>query len=117
LRRIATAAVALGVLGACGGGGGSDPIAVGDRVFHGIGTCAICHGDALQGTTMGPALLDARYGRSTLPDSAIEKAIHDGVAAKRTEYGPMPRRPEVSERQIDAVIAYIRSVQQEHGVR
>ena len=121
MRLLAAAVVAL-VLVACGGEGSNEGlserelVAKGDRLFHGKGTCAVCHGANLGGTVMGPPLVDVRYAPSKLPDQAIHDAVRNGVQPKNWDLGPMLALPHVSDADIEAIVAYVRSVQREHGI-
>ena len=121
-RRLAAAALvatlaALGV--ACGGDDGGDPAtlaAKGDQLFHGEATCATCHGPDLQGTGMGPPLLDAIYQPDHHPDDAIRSAVQNGVQPHHWDFGPMPALTHLDGGDIDALIAFIRSVQRDAGL-
>jgi mono/diheme cytochrome c family protein len=124
VRAAAGIAVAL-LLAACGGGDGDgnvgldehELVAKGDRLFHGTATCAVCHGADLRGTPMGPSFLEPIYAVSTLPDQAFHDAVRNGVEPKNWDLGTMPALPHVSDADIEAIVAYVRSVQQENGIR
>jgi len=47
--------------------------AAGNRLFHGVGSCGACHGDAGVGTADGPALVDGRW---ELGDGSYEWLVH-----------------------------------------
>lgn len=105
---------------ACGdddSGGGGDLVARGDRLYHGEGTCQTCHGPDLRGTTMGPTFLDEIYAPGHHPDASFHAAVQDGVQPHHWDFGPMPALPHLSEDDVDAIVAYVRSVQEENGIR
>lgn len=115
--RVAVAAATL-ILTACGGGSSSpeDPVARGDELFHGEATCEVCHGPDLQGTTMGPPLIDRIYAPDHHPDASIRRAIQNGVQPHHWDFGPMPALSHLDDEDIDALIAYIRSRQEAAGI-
>lgn len=123
MRRLLTTIVLATVLAAgCGGGGGSggsgaDVVAKGEDLYQGEGTCATCHGDDLKGTPMGPPFLDAIYAPSHHPDAAFVNAVQRGVQPHHWQFGPMPPLPHLSEADIEAITAYVRSVQEANGIR
>lgn len=113
--RLAVLALTVAVaLAACGRGGG-DPVAKGDALFHGNGTCATCHGPNLEGTVMGPSLLDPRYDAAVLGDEQIRAAVRNGVRFKNWQAGVMPALPHLDDDDIDAIIAFVRSEQRSEG--
>lgn len=73
--------------------------------------CASCHGAALEGTTVGPPLTDGRYALPGFPDASIAAAITGGADERNWDFGPMPMVGGLSDREIAAVIAHVRSVQ------
>ena len=119
--------VMAAVLSACGSkGSDSDSqssapltpeqlIARGHTIFQ--STCAVCHGDNLSGTSMAPSMLQPAFAPGQTPDIAFANAIQRGVPQKRFTKGPMPAQPSVAAKDIPAVIAYVRSVQQANGIR
>jgi mono/diheme cytochrome c family protein len=123
LRHVVAALVLALAVTACGGGGDDvsldehQLVAKGDRLFHGEATCQLCHGSDLRGTVMGPPLVDERYAPSKLPDASIHDAVRGGVQQRNWTFGPMPALPHLSDDDIDALTAYVRSVQQENGIR
>lgn len=101
-------------LAACGGDD-ADPAARGEALFRGEGTCATCHGPNLEGTVMGPSLLDPRYDESVFPDDEIRAAVRNGVQPKNWDLGVMPALPHLDGADIDAIIAFVRSQQRAEG--
>jgi mono/diheme cytochrome c family protein len=107
------------LLTACGGGSGgsTDPVARGDALFHGSGTCATCHGADLNGTSMGPSFLQALYAPSRLTDRAVHDAVANGMQPTNWSFGPMPALTHLDDDDVDAILAYIRQIQQQNGIR
>jgi mono/diheme cytochrome c family protein len=114
---IVAAVVALVIVS--GGGGSDEPpepgspeqVALGEQVF--TQSCATCHGEGLRGGLAGPPLLHEIYAPDHHPDSAIRSAIARGVQPHHWEFAAMPPIPNLSDDDVEAVIAYIRSVQRE----
>lgn len=117
-------AVAIVVLvAACGGDGGSDGTtgsngasgpADGAEVY--ARSCASCHGEDLRGTDEGPSHLSMVYEPGHHTDGGFRAAIEQGSRAHHWNFGDMPPVPGLSDEEIDAVIAFIRDQQEEHGL-
>jgi mono/diheme cytochrome c family protein len=116
-------AVALVVLGAilvaslvaCGGATGAVDTGPGSGQQLYAQSCASCHGTDLGGTDLGPPLLSIVYAPAHHPDEAFRSAIVNGVAAHHWEFGPMPPLTGLGDADIDAIIAFVREVQQREG--
>lgn len=122
-RRTLERALALFVAGsafvACGGDDGNgdgptDPIAKGSELFQ--ANCSLCHGTDLRGTQTGPPFLDPIYAPNHHPDEAFFAAVENGVQPHHWDFGPMPPQPAVSEEDVEAIVAYIRSEQEAAGI-
>jgi mono/diheme cytochrome c family protein len=115
MRTAVVLAVALAVtaLGACGGAGTSDPAAAGEALFRGSGACATCHGPNLEGTSMGPSLLDVRYHQPDFDDASIRAAVREGVPDGSLGFGVMPALGHLDDDDIEHLIAYVRSAQRQ----
>lgn len=121
--RLATIGLGLAVLfgatacssggDAAKGGGGTDADSEGAQVYQ--ESCASCHGSDLRGTDQGPSQFSVVYEPNHHSDASYRAAIVDGVVAHHWGFGDMPPIEGLDDRQIDAVIAYIRSQQDEHG--
>ena len=57
------------------------------------------------------------YEPSHHPDESFRNAVQQGVQPHHWEFGPMPPVPGVQGEDIDAVIAYVRSLQREAGIQ
>ena len=122
LRWVAALSAAL-VLASCGGGdagsgeeaaGNEKLIAEGKELYE--GTCAACHGMDLRGTGTGPPFLDPVYAPNHHPDAAFYTAVELGVQPHHWKFGPMPAQQHISDDEVTAIIAYVRSVQTAEGV-
>jgi mono/diheme cytochrome c family protein len=114
---VVAAVVALLIVSGDGGSdeppeaGSPEQIALGEQVF--TQSCATCHGEGLRGGLAGPPLLHEMYAPDHHPDSAIRTAVARGVQPHHWEFAAMPPIPNLSDDDVEAVIAYIRSVQRE----
>ena len=95
---------------ACGGGQQDD----GATLF--AENCARCHGDAGDGTNMGPPLVHKLYEPGHHPDFSFQRAVKHGVIAHHWHFGDMPPVAGLSEDEVTQIIAYIRGLQREGGI-
>ena len=111
------------VLSACGG---DDPVAAppesvvplaadadGASVYQ--ARCASCHGEDLRGTDKGPSQLSIVYEPNHHGDESYRSAIRNGAAQHHWGFGNMPAVEDITDDQIERVITYIRTQQQELG--
>lgn len=77
--------------------------------------CASCHGDDLRGTDKGPSQLSIVYEPNHHGDNAYRAAIRNGVAQHHWGFGNMPVIEDITDEQVELVIAYIRTQQQALG--
>lgn len=94
--------------------GSPEQVALGQEVFD--QSCATCHGPAAGGGLAGPPLTHEMY--EGLTDADIRAVIEQGKAPEnwpRFEAGMTPV-PGLSVSEVDAVSAYVRSVQREAGL-
>jgi mono/diheme cytochrome c family protein len=120
LPAVVALAVGGGTLACSGGSDGSDLDATGDAAdVDGAAvyaaSCAVCHGEDLRGTDTGPSHLSMVYEPGHHPDDSFRAAIAQGAAAHHWDFGDMPPVEGLSDAEVDAVIAYIREQQEEHG--
>ena len=124
----AVAVAALAGVAACSdsdsdgdaGGGGlgagdeqADDLALGEEVYG--EACASCHGSDLRGTDRGPSHLSIVYEPGHHPDESFRSAIREGSPAHHWTFGDMPPVDGLDDEQVDAVIAYVRDVQEREG--
>ena len=108
---VATALVVLSVLIlACG----SQQQDVGKQLF--ADNCARCHGEAADGTNMGPPLVHRLYEPGHHPDFSFQNAVNNGVISHHWEFGDMPPVAGLSDSEVTQIIAYIRDLQREGGI-
>lgn len=93
--------------------GSAEQLAAGKAAFA---VCAVCHGKDLRGTAMGPPFLSPIYAPDHHPDAAFRTAVANGVVPHHWNFGPMPPLPEVSEAEVEAIIAYVRDQQRRAGI-
>lgn len=79
-------------------------------------SCALCHGERGDGTQTGPPLVHVIYEPGHHPDASFRNAVKNGVPSHHWSFGNMPPRPELSDGDIDDVIAYVRALQREAGI-
>jgi mono/diheme cytochrome c family protein len=115
--------VAAVALGACGGEepdapaaqGPQDPVSAGERAY--VANCASCHGVGGAGTDVGPPLVHIVYEPSHHDDDSFRRAVADGVVPHHWEFGPMPAFPAVPDKDVEAIISYVRALQREAGIQ
>ncbi len=79
--------------------------------------CAECHGENAAGSEKGPPLVHKIYEPGHHGDAAFYLAARNGVRAHHWPFGDMPPRPEVSDPEMAAIVAYVRELQQANGIR
>jgi mono/diheme cytochrome c family protein len=77
--------------------------------------CASCHGADLRGTDRGPSHLSEVYEPSHHPDESFIAAANVGVRAHHWNFGDMPPVKGLTDEQLEAIVAYVRSVQEREG--
>lgn len=113
--------IGLGVfLAACGS---SDPsptaapvggdLAEGEALY--AANCASCHGADLRGTERGPSHLSIVYEPNHHGDDSFRSAMSNGAPQHHWDFGAMPPVAGLSADEQDAIIAYIRDVQEREG--
>jgi mono/diheme cytochrome c family protein len=114
---VAFTAGAVLVLAACGGeepSGETVAAAEGAAVWE--ANCAACHGPQGEGTTVGPPLVHEVYEPGHHSDESFRRAMQQGSIAHHWGFGDMPPQPQVTEAEMEAVIAYVRDLQREAGI-
>lgn len=122
VRRVRRAAVwavsGAAMLMACSSPSESEP-ATPAMVEQGSGlyeaSCASCHGSDLLGTDQGPPHLSSVYEPGHHSDDSFRAAIAVGVGQHHWGFGPMPPVEGLTEEEVDAIIAFVRSEQETRG--
>lgn len=80
--------------------------------------CAACHGDNAAGREgAGPPLVHIIYEPGHHSDASFFIAAKNGVRAHHWRFGDMPPVDGISDDEIAKVIAYVRALQRENGIR
>lgn len=88
----------------------------GQTIFE--ANCAACHGKNAAGREgAGPPLVHIIYEPSHHSDASFFMAAKNGVRAHHWRFGDMPPVEGISEDEIAKVIAYVRALQRENGIR
>lgn len=77
--------------------------------------CASCHGFDLRGSDNGPSQLSIVYEPGHHGDDSYRSAIRNGVGQHHWAFGNMPAVPDITDEQIERVIIFIRTQQDELG--
>jgi mono/diheme cytochrome c family protein len=102
------------LLSACGDNGDSASGAPDGAALY-AANCASCHGSDLRGTAKGPPHLSIVYEPNHHSDESFRRAIEQGVRAHHWDFGDMAPIPGLTAAQIDAIISYVRSMQEREG--
>lgn len=95
-------------------GSASEQVVQGEELYQ--TNCASCHGSDLQGTNKGPSPLSIVYEPSHHGDDAFRSAVANGAVQHHWPFGDMPPVPGLSNTEVDAIIAYVRDVQEREGL-
>ena len=87
----------------------------GEQLFN--ANCARCHGAGAQGTDQGPPLVHRVYEPSHHSDMAFYRAVQQGVTAHHWQFGNMPAIGDVSPSEAGHIVAYVRQLQRQAGIR
>ncbi len=79
--------------------------------------CSKCHGKNAAGSENGPPLVHVIYEPGHHGDGAFFLATKQGVRAHHWRFGDMPQQQDVTETQVEAIVAYIRALQVANGIR
>ena len=79
-------------------------------------TCAKCHGKNAVGTDKGPPLLHRVYNPGHHGDAAFYRAVKLGSPQHHWRFGKMPPQPNVTDKQVAAIIRYVRELQAANGI-
>ena len=78
--------------------------------------CAVCHGQALEGTNAGPTFLSRIYAPGHHADISFIFAVERGVRAHHWDFGNMAPVEGLEHEQVLAIIAFIREQQAAAGI-
>lgn len=78
--------------------------------------CAMCHGPTAGGTEQGPPLIHRLYVPGHHGDAAFVLAAMRGVPQHHWNFSNMPPVPDVGERSLQQITAYIRELQRANGI-
>jgi len=78
--------------------------------------CAQCHGSYGAGTDKGPPFVHAVYNPGHHSDASFARAVAQGVRQHHWRFGDMPAQPQVNQAQLDAIVRFVRAVQQANGM-
>ena len=94
---------------------GEGDAAAGEVAFN--ETCAACHGPGAVGTDEGPTFLDSIYAPGHHADGAFLAAVRLGVRQHHWRFGDMPLQEGLTDQDINNIVAYVRQLQAESGLR
>jgi mono/diheme cytochrome c family protein len=77
--------------------------------------CASCHGRDLRGTSKGPSHLSVVYEPGHHPDESFRVAVREGARQHHWDFGDMAPVEGLDDNELQAVIEFIRSKQEENG--
>lgn len=78
--------------------------------------CASCHGTNAAGSDRGPPLIHDIYNPGHHGDGAFFLAAQRGVRQHHWGFGNMPPQPQVSQTEMQAIVQYVRELQQANGI-
>lgn len=78
--------------------------------------CAACHGADAAGSNSGPPLVHDIYNPGHHRDGAFFAGARRGVRQHHWRFGNMPPQPQVSDREMQAIVHYVRELQLANGI-
>jgi mono/diheme cytochrome c family protein len=111
---VVSVALAVGAAGCSSQDGRAESASGPGRELYAT-NCASCHGTDLRGTERGPSHLSIVYEPAHHDDDSFRRAIAKGSRAHHWNFGDMPAVSGLSDDEVDAIIAFIRSVQEREG--
>ncbi len=80
--------------------------------------CASCHGANAAGQDgVAPPLVHKIYEPNHHGDASFLLAARNGVRAHHWRFGDMPQIKDVSDQEVDNIIAYVRELQRANGIQ
>ena len=86
----------------------------GEALFN--ANCAACHGTNAAGSDKGPPLVHKIYEPGHHGDASFLSAARVGVRAHHWNFGNMPAQPQVRDREVERIVAYVRTLQRANGI-
>ncbi len=86
----------------------------GETVFN--ANCAACHGENASGSDKGPPLVHDIYNPGHHGDRSFFAAATRGVRRHHWNFGDMEPQPQVTRKDMAAIIAYVRELQVANGI-
>jgi mono/diheme cytochrome c family protein len=86
----------------------------GEQAFN--ANCVQCHGKNAAGTDKGPPLVHNIYNPGHHADQSFLLAAKRGVRRHHWPYGDMPKQPQVTNRELAAIVKYVRELQVANGI-
>jgi len=94
----------------------TEEASIGKRAFD--TACASCHGANAAGQDgVAPPLVHKTYEPSHHGDAAFQRAAQQGVRAHHWPFGDMPPVEGLTQSDVDAIVAYVRALQRENGIK
>lgn len=78
--------------------------------------CLACHGPNASGTDKGPPLVHDIYNPGHHADEAFYRAAQYGVRRHHWYFGDMPPQPQITRKEMSAIVRYVRELQAANGI-
>jgi mono/diheme cytochrome c family protein len=78
--------------------------------------CSECHGVHGAGSDKGPPFVHEVYNPGHHSDASFARAVGQGVRQHHWRFGDMPAQPQVTNAQLEAIVRYVRAVQESRGI-
>jgi mono/diheme cytochrome c family protein len=87
----------------------------GETLFN--ADCSGCHGLHATGSDSGPPLVDRIYEPNHHADASFALAVRRGVRSHHWGFGDMPPIPGIKDEEINRIVAYVRWLQKQAGIK
>ena len=87
----------------------------GEQLFNTY--CASCHGESAKGSDQGPPLVHKTYRPVHHADQAFHWAVINGARQHHWHFGNMPPIPDLSPKDVEHILSYVRQEQRQAGIR
>ncbi len=78
--------------------------------------CASCHGPNAAGTNHGPPFVHTIYNPGHHDNRAFLRAVREGVTQHHWNFGNMPPQPQITDKELIAIVRYVRELQEANGI-